>query len=203
MLAGFFLFNRRAATEPSAATAEKPMKITDCRLLPIALATLGLSRFAGCDSGGKPSFPSSSAPARLSGHVFNDDGPVNDASIEVRDARDQVIVRSELKGSSRYSLTLPAGASFPLIVKAQQPNSDEAPLKAAVTSGLTSEQDISPVTTIVVDTALSLGGLTEANLAKAAGAAIAQRKKSGGGGGGGATTQSFKGDPTKQFGGWH
>lgn len=181
------------------------MIIFDRRLLIVTLATAGLALFAGCDSGKQPSFPSSSAPARLNGHVFNDDGPVTDAQIEVRDARDQVVTRTEIKGSAQYSLTLPTGISYPLIIKAQPANPGEPPIKAAVTSNLATDQDLSPVTTIVVDTALSLGGLTEANLTKAAGAAILQRKKSGGGsgGGGGTTSQSFKGDPTKQYGGWH
>ena len=93
-----------------------------------------------------------------------------------------------------------------MILTAVTEVSGEAPLKAAIPDANVSEQDISPVTTIIVDTALSLGGLTEANLTKAAGAAISLRRKSGGGGGGGGagtTTQSFKGDPTKQYGGWH
>jgi hypothetical protein len=170
----------------------------------LLVAITGLSILCGCDSGSKTSFPSSSAPARLSGHLLNDDGPITDAQIEVRDARDQVVAKSEVKGSGQYNLTLPAGVAYPLIIKAQPANPSEAPVKAAVTSSLATEQDVSAVTTIVVETALSLGGLNETNLAKAAGAAIAQRKKSGGGGGGGgATTESFKGDPTKQYGGWH
>jgi hypothetical protein len=55
------------------------------------------------------------------------------------------------------------------------------------------------VTTSVVNTAMNLGGLTEVNLAKAAGAAISQRKSTGGSGG----SAGFKGDPTKHYGGWH
>jgi hypothetical protein len=79
------------------------------------------------------------------------------------------------------------------------PEGETRTLKAAITSDLVSEQDISSVTTIVVETAMNLGGLTETNLAKAAGAAISQRRSSGGSGG----SAGFKGDPTKQYGGWH
>ena len=152
------------------------------------------------------SSPSTAAtPTRLTGHVTNDDGPVDKARIEAKDAKGQVAAKTELQGaSSTYQLSLPAGTAYPVILTAYPQTSSESPLKAAVASSLAAEQDISPITTIVVDTALSLGGLTEANLAKAAGAAISLRKKSGGGGGGGgATTESFKGDPTKQYGGWH
>jgi len=152
-----------------------------------------------------PSSSAAATPTRLTGHVSNDDGPVEKARIEAKDAKGQVAAKTELAGGSNsYQLSLPAGTAYPVILTAYPQASPEAPLKAAVASPLAAEQDISPITTIVVDTALSLGGLTEANLAKAAGAAISLRKKSGGGGGGGgATTESFKGDPTKQYGGWH
>ncbi len=162
--------------------------------------------FTGCGDN-SPSSPRSAggAPTRLVGHVLNDDGPVVKARIEARDATGQVAAKTELQGGSNtYQLTLPAGTAYPVILTAYPESSPTQPLKAAVASPLAAEQDISQVTTIVVDTALSLGGVNEANLAKAAGAAIALRKKSGGGGGGGgATTESFKGDPTKQYGGWH
>ncbi len=152
------------------------------------------------------SSPSTAAsPTRLTGHVSNDDGPVDKARIEAKDAKGQVAAKTELQGGSNaYQLSLPAGTAYPVILTAYPLANPNEVLKAAVPSSLASEQDISPVTTIIVDTALSLGGINEPNLAKAAGAAIALRKKSGGGGGGGgATTESFKGDPTKQYGGWH
>ncbi len=152
-----------------------------------------------------PSPSTASTPTRLTGHVSNDDGPVDKARIEAKDAKGQVAAKTELQGGSNaYQISLPAGTAYPVILNAYPQANQNEILKAAVSSPLASEQDISPVTTIIVDTALSLGGLNEANLAKAAGAAIALRKKSGGGGGGGgATTESFKGDPTKQYGGWH
>lgn len=172
------------------------------RPTPLPALILGLSVLAACGDKPAPSAPQA-APSRLSGHVFNDDGPVLQAKIEAKDAKGGVIANTELQGTGQYQLTLPAGTSFPVILTATPGTSPGQPLKAAVSNALTAEQDLSPVSTIVVDTALNLGGLSEANLAKAAGAAIALRKKSGGGGGGGATTESFKGDPTKQYGGWH
>lgn len=152
-----------------------------------------------------PSSAAAAIPTRLTGHVSNDDGPVDKARIEAKDAKGIVAAKTELQGgSNNYQISLPVGTAYPVILTAYPQATPEAPLKAAVSSPLAAEQDISPVSTIVVDTALSLGGINEANLAKAAGAAIALRKKSGGGGGGGGTTtESFKGDPTKQYGGWH
>ena len=144
-------------------------------------------------------------PTRLSGHVSNDDGPVLKARVEAKDAKGALLAQTELAGGANsYQLALPAAAAYPVILTAYPEATPGEPLKAAVASPLAAEQDLSPVSTIIVDTALSLGGINEANLAKAAGAAISLRKKSGGGGGGGgATTESFKGDPTKQYGGWH
>jgi hypothetical protein len=173
------------------------------RLSAAALLSASIFLISACgDTAPSSSVPA--APVQITGHVMDDDGPVNQAKIEAKDAQGMVAARVALKGdSNRYQLTVPAGTRYPLILTAYPESPPTEPLKAAVVDASAREQDISQVTTIVVETALSLGGLTEANLAKAAGAAIAQRKKSGGGSGGGATTQSFKGDPTKQYGGWH
>lgn len=164
-----------------------------------------LATSAGCDSAPSGSRASSATlvSTQITGHVLNDDGPVTAATIEATDAAGVVAARGELKGDSVYRLTIPARTRYPVVITAYPAENPGEPIKAAVTSPDAVEQDISAVTTIVVNTAMSLGGITEANLAKAAGAAIAQRRKSGGGSGGGQTSESFKGDPTKQYGGWH
>lgn len=156
-----------------------------------------LLALSACEGGGDGK-GATAAAARISLHVFADDGPLDRARISVEDSGGQVIAVAELIGEPRVDVSIPAGVRYPLIVKAH-PADGSAPMKAAVTSALVTEQDISPVTTLVVDAALSFGGLTEQNLAKAAGAAIAQRRTSGGSG----TSSGFKGDPTKQYGGWH
>lgn len=164
-----------------------------------ALMAAGLLLMTACDGGAPGSKASSGAQTRISGHVFDDEGPVTRAKIEVKDAKGSLVAQTELKDAPAYSLTLPAGVSFPLVISAHSEAAPGNALKAVVTDEQAREQDVSPVTTLIVDTALSLGGLTEANLAKAAGAALAQRKKSGGTG----SSEGFKGDPTKQYGGWH
>jgi hypothetical protein len=178
-------------------TMNNPMNI---KLFTVCLsATLWLT---ACNDNA-PSSSSASTPTRLTGHVSNDDGPVGHTRIEAKDALGRVAAKAELQGGTNtYQLSLPVGTAYPVILTAYPQATPTATLKAAVASPLAAEQDISPISTIIVDTALSLGGLTEANLAKAAGAAISLRKKSGGSGGG-ATTESFKGDPTSQHGGWH
>jgi len=172
---------------------------------PLVLTFTALLLLAGCEDNGAGSKPStaSAVATKLTVTVLGDEGPITAAKIEAKDASGKVVASAEVRDTPKASLTIPGGTAYPLIVIAYPEATPNEPLKAAVTDSQAAEQDISPVTTIVVDTALNLGGLTEANLAKAAGAAIAQRKRSGGGSGGGATTQSFKGDPTKQYGGWH
>lgn len=140
----------------------------------------------------------SAEEARIAGVVLNEDEPVTRAAIEAHDRNGKKIAGATMNGESRYTITLPPGAAYPVILTAT-PEGQSTALKAAINDALVTEQDISPVTTIVVDTAMSLGGLTEANLAKAARAAISQRRVSGGSG----SSSGFKGDPTKQYGGWH
>lgn len=181
------------------------MQLPYKRYFPAAMGLALAVLLAACGDNAPSASSSSAAPTRLTGHVSNDDGAVTKGRIEAKDAKGMVVAKTELQGGTNsYQLTLPAGTAYPVILTAYPEAAAEEPLKAAVTSALAAEQDISQVSTIVVETALSLGGVNEANLAKAAGAAISLRKKSGGGGGGGgATTESFKGDPTKQYGGWH
>ncbi len=169
----------------------------------IFIIFLGSSLWLASCGDNAPSSAAASSPTRISGTVSNDKGPVDKARIEAKDAKGQVTAKAELQGGSNtFQISLPAGTAYPVILTAYPQTNPEAPLKAAVASPLSVEQDISPVTTIIVDTALSLGGINEVNLSKAAGAAISLRKKSGGSSGG-ATTESFKGDPTKEHGGWH
>ncbi|QFY41229.1 hypothetical protein F6R98_00225 [Candidatus Methylospira mobilis] len=165
-----------------------------------------IALISGCNDGVSVGTASvSGTQTRLGGHVLNDDGPIDQGRVEAKDAQGHIAAQTELKGQSTYAMTLPTGTLYPLVLTVYPEAAPNDALSAVVTDPSASMQDISPVTTIVVNTALSLGGFTETNLAKAAGAAIAQRKKSGGGGGGGAatTSESFKGDATKQYGGWH
>lgn len=160
--------------------------------LVLSLSACGPSPTTGSASGSK------AAEARIGGYVLTDEGPAAQTRVGASDRAGNTIAKAESNGEGRYELRIPPGTAYPVVLTAQ-PKSEPAPLKAVITSDLVTDQDISAVTTIVVETALSLGGLTEANLAKAAGAAISQRRSSGGSGG----SSGFKGDPTKQYGGWH
>ncbi|BBA37132.1 uncharacterized protein sS8_5210 [Methylocaldum marinum] len=160
-------------------------------LCAFSIAIAGL--MAGCDSGpgGSASAPAVSE-ARISGSVRDQHGAVTDAKIEVRDKNGQLVTSTALTGSSsQYSVTVPAGTAYPIVLTAipNNPAPGRGPVKAVVTSSLADTMDITDVTTIVVDSAMTLGGLTEANIAKASGGAIGLRQRQGvsaGAGGGGA-----------------
>jgi hypothetical protein len=156
----------------------------------IALAGL----LIGCDAGpgGSASAPAISE-AKITGNVQDQHGPVTNAKIEVRDKNGQLVTTTELPSTSnQYSVTVPAGTAYPILLTAtpNNPEPGRGPVKAVVTSALADRMDITDVTTIVVDSAMALGGLTEANIAKASGGAIGLRQRQGvsaaaGGGGAG------------------
>lgn len=162
----------------------------------IALAVLALVvLLGGCDSG--TSGGGSSAPAtdqaRIEGNVQDVHGPVMNAKIEVRDKNGQLITSTSINnGSNHYSITVPAGTSYPILITATPPQgSNSSEVKATVTSPLADRMDVTDITTLVVESAMTLGGLTEQNIAKASGSAIGLRQRQGvsasaGGGGAGA-----------------
>ncbi|MEQ1528023.1 MAG: hypothetical protein ABL925_01810, partial [Methylococcales bacterium] len=61
------------------------------------------------------------------------------------------------------------------------------------------QQDITHMSSLVVRSARDLGGINKENMVSAAGNAIAQSRTTNGS----STSVGFKGDPTKQYGGWH
>lgn len=147
----------------------------------------------GCDSG--PTGSSASAPAteeaRISGNVQDIHGPIMEGKIEVKDKDGQTVLTSALNGSSNhYSITVPAGTRYPiLLIATPVEGTNSQKVRAVVTSPLADRMDITDITTLVVDAAEQLGGLTPENIAKASGGAIGLRQRQGvsaGAGGGGA-----------------
>lgn len=149
---------------------------------------------AGCDSG-----PSSSASApssdiaHIEGNVQDIHGPIMEGKIEVKDKNGAIILATALNGgSNHYSITVPAGTAYPiLLVATPTPGTNSQTVRAVVTSALADRMDITDVTTLVVDAAEQIGGLTLENITKASGGAIGLRQRQGvsagaGGGGSGA-----------------
>jgi hypothetical protein len=149
---------------------------------------------AGCDSSptgsGSVSAPASEE-AKISGNVQDIHGPIMEGKVEVKDKNGQTILTTQLDGNSNhYSITVPAGTAYPiLLIATPVEGSNSQKVRAVVTSPLADRMDITDITTLVVDAAEQLGGLTPENIAKASGGAIGLRQRQGvsaGAGGGGA-----------------
>lgn len=153
------------------------------------ILTLSAVLTSGCDSGSggsTSSAPPSGKAATLSGIIRNNTGSVTQGTVEVTDAKGQRVTSVTLAGESEhYSLTVPAGTVYPVLLTARPQGGGES-VKAVVTSDDAAMMDITTVSTLVVDAALQLGGLTAQNIARASGGAIGQRMSQGGGGGAGA-----------------
>lgn len=149
----------------------------------------------GCDDGAKTGASrSASMAAKITGYIQDQHGPILNSRLEVADKSGRIVSSTELTDSNYYSIAVPAGTSYPIVLTAHptgESAANAAPVKAVVTSPLADRMDVTDVSTIVVDSALTLGGLTAENIAKASGAAIGLRQREGvsasaGGGGSGA-----------------
>ncbi|HIG64356.1 MAG TPA: hypothetical protein EYQ43_02035 [Methyloprofundus sp.] len=131
----------------------------------------------------------------LKGNVVDDKGPVRDATIKVADSRGRIIANTSLKDSNNYTLEIPAGTSLPIVITVKPKGSAEK-LKAVVISTIVSRYDISPLTTKIANRAKELGGYTRAHMVMAADNTVGVPDAN-------KTSTGFRGDPTKQYGGWH
>lgn len=170
----------------------------------IASLLLITDLLSGCDSKPKtaliaqPRVEQYSHAMTLEGLVTNDNGPVKTGIIKALNEKGDTMASVELKGTSRYQLDLPAGTLLPLVLTyyptADAPESHR--MMTVAIHAMTSKYDINPASTRISKQAKLLGGYTHNNWVRAAensGIVPADNK----------TTAGFRGDPTKQYGGWH
>jgi hypothetical protein len=162
------------------------------KIVSILLALLAISA-CGNDSGDKASPAKSTV---ITGLASSRDGVIASGQVDVKTLSGQQVAKAQLNTNGEFKVTIPGGTSFPILLTVQ--DEDEL-LEAVVMSPLAQKQDISDMSTLVVQSARDLGGINKENMARAAINAIRQNKKSSGSG----TSAGFKGDPTKQYGGWH
>lgn len=160
----------------------------------IALALAGTVLITACDdgSGGGSSSTVAKTEAKISGTVADHRGSVQEGRLEVKDKTGNSILNTTFTGG-KYTIKIPPNVGYPIVLIAYPTSGGVSadPIKAVVTSPIAERMDISSVTTYIVDNAVALGGLTEANIAKASGGAIGMRQSQGvsaatGGSGGGA-----------------
>jgi hypothetical protein len=150
----------------------------------------------GCGESSNDKGASTGAFSRIEGIVTDRDGPITSGKIMIKDKNGAAITSVTLNGDSKYSADIPANAAYPVFLEID--GHDEL-LEAVVLDPTAVKQDITPMSSLVVRSARDLGGVTKENMARAAINAISQSKTASGKN----TTAGFKGDPTKQYGGWH
>ena len=131
----------------------------------------------------------------LKGTVLDEKGPVREGDIKVTDSKGSLIASTSLDGSKNYSVEIPAGTTLPIVITVKPEGSDEKLIAAVITTTV-SRYDISPLTTKIANRAKELGGYTRAHMVMAADNTVGVPDAN-------KTSTGFRGDPTKQYGGWH
>ena len=131
----------------------------------------------------------------LEGSVLNEKGSVLDGEIKVTDSFGKVVAKTRLENSKHYRVAIPAGTVLPIVLTVSTKESDEK-LRAVIISPAASQYDISPLTTKIANRAKELGGYTYSNMVMAAESTVGIPDAN-------KTSTGFRGDPTKQYGGWH
>jgi len=131
----------------------------------------------------------------LTGSVLDEKGSVLYGELKVADSAGQVVATTQLENSKYFSVEIPAGTTLPIVITVKPKGSSEK-LRAVIISPAISKYEINPLTTRIAKQAKALGGYTYANLTMAAGNTVGVPD-------GNKTSTGFRGDPTKQYGGWH
>ena len=134
----------------------------------------------------------------LEGIVTDDHGPVKSGEVRLTDSKNKALANTAVSDKGRYSITVPANTPLPVLLvfsaDLQSPKAEKF-ISAVVYTNIT-QYDINPRTTAIARSAKAMGGYTHDNLILAAenAASVPDANK---------TTAGFRGDPTKQYGGWH
>ncbi|QXP85125.1 hypothetical protein [Methylococcus sp. Mc7] len=136
--------------------------------------------------------------ATLAGTVTGQNGAITNGKILATDEKGNVISISTLENTSRYSIVIPAGTLLPILLQVHPDAGSEngKPLTLAIADASMTNYNINPLTTAIAEKAKSLGGYTRKNLMAAAvlSTSVPDEDK---------TSSGFRGDPTKNYGGWH
>ena len=167
----------------------------------ILMASIASLFLVACDDQKKKS-PAIKVPVQkykqlkvLKGSVLDEKGSVLEGTLKVTDSTGREVASTHLKNSKHYSVEIPAGTTLPIILTIKPKGSSEK-LRAVVISAAVSSYDISPLTTKIAKRAKELGGYTYSNMVMAADSTVGVPDAN-------KTSTGFRGDPTKQYGGWH
>lgn len=132
----------------------------------------------------------------VSGVVRGEKGVIKTGQIKVV-SQNKTVATSTIGKNGRYQVDIPSGTEFPLVISAiPVDQSKYKKLSVAVVDAMLTSHDITPSSTDIAKAAKKLGGYTKENLFKAALGTVDMPDRD-------TTAAGFRGDPTKQFGGWH
>ena len=134
----------------------------------------------------------------LTGKVSNKKGSITSGKIKATDSKGKVVATTQLENKSHYSIVIPAGVELPILLTFYpSPDSDNKEnLVSAVIYTSIKKFDINTLTTLIANNAKSLGGYTHSNMSISADQTVGIPDAN-------KTSTGFRGDPTKQYGGWH
>ncbi len=168
------------------------------------LALIFITTLSGCgkdpdiSSVVKEAPKTNSSAVTISGLVRGESGVVSAGEVKVKDRTGKKVTKSMIDAKGSYKVDIPSGTRYPLLLTATPDRSQQqkGKLSVAVVEPLSTDHDLTVISTKIAEKAKSLGGYTRKNMMQAAmtTAAMPDRDTSVGG---------FRGDPTKQFGGWH
>jgi hypothetical protein len=165
-------------------------------------AVLALSGFGmvGCEQEQKPA-KASQVPVKkyaqttvLEGIVSNDKGVIKTGIVDVTDESDRLITQATVD-DGHYSVEVPANTVLPILLTFSSGPGTEKLVTAVIHDTIT-KYDINPSTTAIAKAAKAMGGYTHANMTRAASNIVHTPDAN-------KTTTGWRGDPTKQYGGWH
>jgi hypothetical protein len=171
------------------------------RLMLLSLL-LGLALLSGCDNH-KETRSAETAIEKfehntvLEGYVSNNKRRLKMGAIKATDSDNRLVAITQLKNTAHYEIEIPAGTILPIVLTFYADIQEGAEkLTAAVVDPDIAQYDINPLTNAIAKRAMALGGYNHVNMMRAAEESVHVPDTN-------KTSVGFKGDTTKQYGGWH
>lgn len=169
-------------------------------LCSMLLVFLGGFTLTACDQGGKTSATSQPEVKKykqatmLQGSVNYNSGTIKAGVVHVTDENGRVITQTTLE-DGHFQVEVPANTVLPVLLKFTSESGKEEFVTAVIYDTVT-RYYINPSTTAIAKAAKSMGGYTRANMDRAAENTVHVPDSN-------KTSAGWRGDPTKQYGGWH
>lgn len=132
----------------------------------------------------------------LSGRVSNKKGNIREGEVKASNSKNKLIATTQVDKDGHYALDIPAGTELPITLSYSSTAKDKDKLISVAIYSTLKKYDINDLTTLIAKKAKSLGGYTHSNMSIAADSTVGVPDAN-------KTSTGFRGDPTKQYGGWH